>query len=65
LTAIYALPGTFFGAISGLAAEELGYATYFVATATIALPAFAFLPRARTWIQDEPDIHHERADPTP
>jgi PAT family beta-lactamase induction signal transducer AmpG len=53
LTAIYALPGTFFGAVSGRAVEELGYATYFTATAAIALPAFAFLPRARSWIQDE------------
>jgi PAT family beta-lactamase induction signal transducer AmpG len=62
LTAIYALPGTFFGAVSGLGVEELGYATYFAATAAIALPAFAFLPRARTWIQHEPDSDR---DPTP
>jgi PAT family beta-lactamase induction signal transducer AmpG len=53
LTALYALPGTFFGALSGRAVEELGYATYFAATAVIALPAFAFLPRARSWIRDD------------
>ncbi len=54
LTALYALPGTFAGAASGWAAQSLGYAGYFAATAALALPAFAFLPRARAWLM-EPD----------
>lgn len=53
LTAVYALPGTLFGALSGRGVEALGYPSYFAATAVLALPAFAFLPRARTWIRDE------------
>lgn len=55
LTATYALPGTFFGALSGRAVEELGYVAYFAATALLALPAFAFLPRARGWITSAAD----------
>jgi PAT family beta-lactamase induction signal transducer AmpG len=51
LTAVYALPGTLAGAISGRAVELIGYADYFAATAVLALPAFAFLPRARGWLQ--------------
>jgi PAT family beta-lactamase induction signal transducer AmpG len=35
---------------SGTLAESLGYAAYFAATALFALPAFAFLPAARRWI---------------
>ena len=33
--------------------EQLGYAAYFALTAAMALPAFAFLPRARAWIGEE------------
>ncbi len=50
LTAIYALPGTFAAAVSGFLTEVLGYAPYFALTGLLALPAFAFLPRARRWI---------------
>ena len=50
LTAIYALPGLFAGAASGWATEQVGYAVFFALTAALALPAFAFLPRANRWI---------------
>jgi PAT family beta-lactamase induction signal transducer AmpG len=52
LTALYGLPGTFFGALSGRAVEALGYAPFFALTALLALPAFAWLPRARAWIDE-------------
>ena len=54
LTAIYALPGSFVAVASGWLTEQVGYAAYFTATAAIALPAFAFLPRASAWIDSEP-----------
>ncbi len=50
LTGIYALPGTFAGAVSGMGVEQLGYAAFFAATGALALPAFAFLPAARRWL---------------
>lgn len=36
---------------SGSLATSLGYAAYFALTALLALPAFAFLPAARRWIE--------------
>jgi PAT family beta-lactamase induction signal transducer AmpG len=53
LTALYALPGTLAGALSGRAVELAGYASYFAATALLALPAFAVLPRARAWLDGD------------
>ena len=50
VTALYALAGTLISLPSGWLAERLGYAQYFALTALYALPAFAFLPRARRWI---------------
>jgi PAT family beta-lactamase induction signal transducer AmpG len=52
LTGLYALPGTFAGAASGVAVEWMGYGPYFALTAGLALPAFAFLPSARRWIDE-------------
>jgi PAT family beta-lactamase induction signal transducer AmpG len=52
LTAIYALPGIFAAAVSGFVTEALGYATWFALTAVLALPAFAFLPGARRWLDE-------------
>jgi PAT family beta-lactamase induction signal transducer AmpG len=52
LTGIYALPGTFAGAASGVAVEWMGYGAYFAVTAALALPAFLFLPAARRWIDE-------------
>ncbi len=53
LTSLYALPGTLAGALSGRAVELTGYASYFAATAVLALPAFAVLSRARSWLDEE------------
>jgi PAT family beta-lactamase induction signal transducer AmpG len=53
LTAIYNLAGSLLRIPSGVFAEALGYAGYFALTAGFALPAFAFLPRARRWIGPE------------
>ena len=53
LTALYALAGSAVAMPSGALTERLGYATYFAATAVFALPAFAFLPGVRSWL--EPD----------
>jgi PAT family beta-lactamase induction signal transducer AmpG len=52
LTGLYALPGTFAGAASGVAVEWVGYGSYFAITAGLALPAFLFLPSARKWIDE-------------
>ncbi len=51
LTAIYAAPGLVAGAASGWLSERLGFALFFALTGLLALPAFAFLPGARRWIQ--------------
>jgi PAT family beta-lactamase induction signal transducer AmpG len=53
LTAVYALSGSIIALPSGWLTERIGYAAYFALTAAIALPAFAFLPRARAWIGDD------------
>jgi PAT family beta-lactamase induction signal transducer AmpG len=47
LTGVYAFAGTLVATPSGWLTEQMGYATYFALTAALALPAFAFLPRAR------------------
>jgi hypothetical protein len=48
---VYALSGSVVAAPSGWLVERLGYATYFAATALVALPAFAFLPAARAFLE--------------
>jgi PAT family beta-lactamase induction signal transducer AmpG len=53
LTAIYALSGAIIALPSGWLTERIGYAAYFALTAALALPAFAFLPRARAWIGED------------
>jgi PAT family beta-lactamase induction signal transducer AmpG len=53
LTAVYALAGSLIALPSGWLTERIGYAAYFAATAGLALPAFAFLARARRWIGPE------------
>jgi PAT family beta-lactamase induction signal transducer AmpG len=50
LTAAYRLPGIPAASLSGILTERLDYAPYFALTAVMALPAFAFLPRAATRI---------------
>ena len=60
LSALYALPGTLAGVVSGWAAHHLGYASYFAATALLGLPAYAFLPWVRPWVQDDPRAASQR-----
>jgi cytochrome c biogenesis protein CcdA len=54
LTAAYRLLGIPAASMSGFLTERLDYALYFALTAAIALPAFAFLPRAATRIDAGP-----------
>jgi PAT family beta-lactamase induction signal transducer AmpG len=53
VTGLYALAGTLISMPSGWLTEQLGYARYFTLTVLYAVPAFVFLPRARTWIGRE------------
>jgi PAT family beta-lactamase induction signal transducer AmpG len=53
LTAAYRVLGVPVAAISGFLTERLDYAAYFALTALMALPAFAFLPRAASRIGEE------------
>jgi len=48
LTALYRVGGIGAGAVSGILAERMGYASYFLLTFVLALPAFALLP----WVKD-------------
>jgi len=53
LSALFALPGPFAGAVSGWATQHFGYATYFTVTFFLAWPAFALLPWVKGWIGEE------------
>lgn len=50
LTSVYNLAGSALRVPSGALTEAMGYAGYFALTALFALPAFAFLGRARRWL---------------
>ena len=52
LTSLGFLAGALARGFSGLAAEQLGYASFFAATALLAAPAFALLPAAARWVRD-------------
>jgi PAT family beta-lactamase induction signal transducer AmpG len=52
LTSLGFLAGALARAFSGVAAESLGYAAFFAATALLAAPAFLFLPAAGRWVRD-------------
>lgn len=52
LTSLGFLAGSLARAFSGVAAEQLGYAGFFAATALLAIPAFALLPAAARWARD-------------
>jgi PAT family beta-lactamase induction signal transducer AmpG len=52
LTSLGFLAGSLARGFSGVAAEQLGYAGFFAATALLALPAFALLPAAARWARD-------------
>jgi PAT family beta-lactamase induction signal transducer AmpG len=68
LTAIYALSGSLVALPSGWLTERIDYAAYFALTAALALPAFALLPFARSWIgaegreEREPSSTRENGD---
>lgn len=53
VTAVYALAGSLAAVPSGWLTERVGYAAFFALTAAVALPAFAFLGGARSWIGAE------------
>jgi PAT family beta-lactamase induction signal transducer AmpG len=52
LTAVMGLGRVLAGLASGKATEWMGYAPWFAVTFAAALPAYALLPRVRTWIED-------------
>jgi PAT family beta-lactamase induction signal transducer AmpG len=52
LTSLGFLAGSLARAFSGVAAEQLGYAGFFAATAVLAAPAFALLPAAERWARE-------------
>ena len=53
LTAAYAFAGRMLGTASGVLREEFGYAGFFALTAVFTLPAFAALPLAARWLEDD------------
>lgn len=61
LSALYALPGTFVGSVSGRATEAVGYGGWFATTAVLAIPAFGLLGAARAWCESSPD--HNALEP--
>jgi PAT family beta-lactamase induction signal transducer AmpG len=52
LSALFGLTRTVSEAFSGIATEQLGYATYFTVTFFLAFPAFLLLPWVRRWTQE-------------
>jgi hypothetical protein len=55
VTSLYAFAGTLAAAPSGWITERIGYAAYFGLSAAFALPAFAFLRGARSWLAQGDD----------
>jgi PAT family beta-lactamase induction signal transducer AmpG len=53
LSALFAFSGNAAGAASGWLTTHLDYGNYFLLTFFMALPAYAFLPGIRPWIQDK------------
>lgn len=53
LSALFGLTRFVSGAFSGIATEHLGYVTYFLATFSLAWPAFALLPWVKQWIPEK------------
>jgi PAT family beta-lactamase induction signal transducer AmpG len=52
LSAVFALSRDVAGAASGWATTRLGYASYFLLTFALALPAYALLPWVRRWVRE-------------
>jgi PAT family beta-lactamase induction signal transducer AmpG len=53
LSALFGLTRSVSGAFSGMATEQLGYVSYFVATFVLAWPAFGLLPWVKKWIPEK------------
>jgi PAT family beta-lactamase induction signal transducer AmpG len=53
LSSLFGLTGALSGAVSGLATQSLGYATYFTLTFFLAWPAYLLLPWVKRWITPE------------
>jgi len=53
LSALFQITGTIVGSISGFAVSSMGYSQYFALTFLLSLPAFAFIPVARSWIPQD------------
>ncbi len=51
LSAVFGLGRTLSGALSGIAAARFGYATFFLFTFLLALPAFALIPAAGRFVR--------------
>ncbi len=62
LSALYALPGTFAGTISGRATVAVGYDGWFAATALLAIPSLGLLGGARAWSEGTPSTPHEQGE---
>lgn len=56
LSSVFSLTGRLIGGLSGLGAERYGYGDYFALTFLLSLPAYAFLPWVKDWIQEEAKI---------
>jgi PAT family beta-lactamase induction signal transducer AmpG len=54
LTSFAFLAGALARAVSGIGAEQLGYAGFFAATAALALPSLLLLPAAARWAAQPP-----------
>jgi PAT family beta-lactamase induction signal transducer AmpG len=50
LSALFRVTGIIAGALSGIAAERMGYSLYFALTFFLSLPVFAFIFTAKKWI---------------
>lgn len=64
LSALFGLTRSVSGAFSGVATQNLGYATYFLATFFLSFPAFLLLPWVKRWIPEkaaEPEAGGEPA----
>ena len=54
LSSIFSLTGRLVGGLSGLGAEQYGYANYFALTFFLSMPAYLFLPWIKGWIHEAP-----------
>lgn len=50
LSALFSVPGSFAGSVSGFGVTWLGYGPYFALTFLLGLPAYALLPWVRDWV---------------